>query len=72
MDLILQSLPDLYGQFIINYHMKKFDSTLSKLLNILITAEDTLKGSRDTVLTVEWTSSKRKSSIKKKKKPAKK
>ena len=59
-------------QFIMNDHMNNIDSTLFKLLNMLMTAKDTLKGSRDTILTVEWTSSKRKSSFMKKKKPVKK
>ena len=27
-DLILQSIPKSYGQFIMNYHMNKIDSTL--------------------------------------------
>ena len=45
-NLILQSLSDLYGWFIMNYHMNKIDSILSELLNILVTAEGTLKGSR--------------------------
>ena len=49
-----------------NYHMNKIDSTLSELLNMLVTAEGTLKGSKDMILTMEWTSSKRKSSFKKK------
>ena len=55
-----------------NYHMNKIDSTLSELLNMLVTVEGTLKSSRDTVLTVERASSKRKSSFKKKKKSVKK
>ena len=71
-DLILQSLPDSYGQFIMNYHMNKIDSTLPELLNMLVIVEDTLKSSKGTVLTVERTFPKRKSSFKKKKKPAKK
>ena len=71
-DLILQSLPNSYGWFIINYHMNKIDATLSELLNMLVTVEGTLKSSRGTVLVVERAFSKRKSSFKKKKKPAKK
>ena len=62
-DLILQSLLDSYGQFIMNYHMNKIDSTLSELLNMLVIAEGTLKNSRDTILIVEWASFKRKSSF---------
>ena len=71
-NLILQSLLDLYGQFIMNYHMNKIDSTLPELLNMLVIAEGTLKSSKDIVLTVEWIFFKRKSSFKKKKKPVKK
>ena len=67
MDLILQSLPDLYGQFIMNYYMNKIDSTLSELLNMLVIVEGTLKILRGTVLTVEQISSKKKSTFKKKK-----
>ena len=66
-DLILQSLSDSHGQFIMNYHMNKIDVTLPELLNMLVTAEGTLKSSKGTVLTVEWASSKKKSSFKKKK-----
>ena len=44
-DLILQSLSDSYGLFFMNYHMNKIDNTLPELLNILVTAEGTLKGS---------------------------
>ena len=47
--------------------MNKIDAPLSELLNILVIAEDTLKSSRDIVLTVERASSERKSSFKKKK-----
>ena len=71
-DLILQSLLDSYGQFIMNYHMNNIDATLPELLNMLVTTEGTLKSSRGTVLAMERASSKRKSSFKKKKKPAKK
>ena len=71
-DLILQSLPDSYEQFIMNYHMNKIDSTLLELLNMLVTVEGTLKSSRDMILTVEWAFSQRKSSFKKKKKSVKK
>ena len=71
-DLIIQSLPDSYGQFIMNYHMNKIDTTLPELLNILETTEGILKSSRGIVLAAERASSKRKSSFKKKKKPEKK
>ncbi|OAY70105.1 Retrovirus-related Pol polyprotein from transposon TNT 1-94, partial [Ananas comosus] len=70
-DLILQSLPVSYGQFIVNYHMNKIDCTNAELLNMLITTEGTLKSSKGSILAVERaSSSKRKSNWKKK--PAKK
>ena len=36
-DLIIQSLPIVYGQFMINYHINNLDSTLSGLIKILVT-----------------------------------
>ena len=73
MDLILQSLISLYSQFIVNFHMNKLDCTIFKLVNILVTIEDTLKSSRGTILAMKRTSSsKRKSGWKKKSKPTKK
>ena len=66
-DMILQSLSDAYGQFIINFHMHKMQCTLAELMNILVMVELSMKGSKGSVLTVEWTSSKRKSFGKKKK-----
>lgn len=66
-DLILQSLPNLCGQFIVNYHINKIDCTKAKFLNILVIIEGALKVLRGTVLTMELTSSsKRKSNQKKK------
>ena len=52
--------------------MNKFDCTIPELVNMLVTMEETLKSSRKTVLAVEQTSSKRKSSWKKKTKSTKK
>ena len=52
--------------------MNKIDCTLIELLNMLVTAKGTLKGSKGIVLIVEWASSKRKFSFKKKKKLVKK
>ena len=60
-DVIFQSLSDAYGQFIMNFHMHKIQCTLAELMNMLVTAELSLKGSKGSVLTVERTSSKRKS-----------
>ncbi|XP_070667875.1 uncharacterized protein [Malus domestica] len=42
-DFILASLSDTFSQFVMNYKMNKMDSTLSELLNILVTAEKTMK-----------------------------
>ena len=70
-DVILQSLSDAYGQFIMNFYMHKMQCTLVELMNMLVTAELSMKGSKGSVLTVERTSSKRKS-FRKKKKSAKK
>ena len=41
-DLILQSLPDSYCQFIMNYNMYEIDKTLPDLLNMLRTAEQSI------------------------------
>ena len=38
-DLILQSLPDSFGQSTANFHMNKIECTLAKLLNMLVTAQ---------------------------------
>ena len=70
-DVILQSLSDAYGQFIMNFHMHKMQCTLAELMNMLVTTELSMKGSKGSVLTVEQTSFKRKS-FEKKKKSAKK
>ena len=50
-----------------NFHMHKMQCTLAELMNILVTAELSMKGLKGSVLTVERTSSKRKSFGKKKK-----
>ena len=50
-----------------NFHMHKMQCTLAELMNMLVTAELSLKSSKGSVLTVERTSSKRKSFGKKKK-----
>ncbi|KAB2632580.1 hypothetical protein D8674_028827 [Pyrus ussuriensis x Pyrus communis] len=42
-DFILASLPDSFSQFVMNYNMNKMDHTLSELLNMLVTAEKTMK-----------------------------
>ena len=71
-DLILQSLIDSYGQFIVNIHMNKIQCTIYKLVDMLVTTDRTLKSSRGSVLIVEQITSSKKNSIGKKKKSAKK
>ena len=61
-----------YSQFIINFYINKLDCTIPELVNMFVTREGTLKSSKDTVLAVEWISSKRKFTEKKKIKSAKK
>ena len=50
-----------------NYHMHKLQNSLAELMNMLVTAELSMKGSKGSVLAMERTSSKRKSYEKKKK-----
>ena len=45
-DLILQSLPDSFSQFVLNYHMNKLNISLPELLNMLKTAESHSKGDK--------------------------
>ena len=52
-DIILQSLTDVYGQFIINCHMHKLQNFLAELMNMLVTAELSMKGSKGSVLAME-------------------
>ena len=42
-DLILQSLPKSFFQFVMNYHMNKLNTSLPKLLNILKIVESHIK-----------------------------
>ena len=50
-----------------NYHMHKLQSTLAKVMNMLVTTELFMKDFKCLVLAMKWTSSKRKSFGKKKK-----
>ena len=45
-DLILQSLPSSFSQFVINYHMNKLNISLLELLNMLKIAESHFKGKK--------------------------
>ena len=52
-DLILQSLPDFFSQFVLNYHMNKLNTSLPKLLNMLKTVESHSKGDKAHLLLVD-------------------
>ena len=47
LDLILQSLPESFGQTIANFHMNKIECTLAELLNILTTAQKAIQGIKE-------------------------
>ena len=42
-DLILQSLPDSYASFILNYQMNKITTSIPELINMLKTVEEAVK-----------------------------
>ncbi|MCR4790616.1 MAG: DDE-type integrase/transposase/recombinase, partial [Treponemataceae bacterium] len=58
-DLILQSLPDSFSQFVVNYHMNKLNSSLPELLNMLKTAESHIKKDKGPILLVGESSKKK-------------
>ena len=53
-DIILQSLTDAYGQFIMNYHMHKLQNFLTELMNMLVTTELSMKGSKGSILAMNF------------------
>ena len=52
-DIVLQSLPDSFSQFIMNFNMNKLEVTLPKLLNMLREAESTIKKEKPVLYTGE-------------------
>ena len=52
-DLILQSLPESYSQFVLNYHMNKLNTSLPELLNMLKTAESHIKKEKAPLLLID-------------------
>ena len=52
-DLILNSLPDSYGQFVMNYNMNEMDKSISELHTMLKTAEQNIKSKPGHVLMVQ-------------------
>ena len=72
-DIILQSLPPTYGQFISNFNMNKLNPTLPELLNMLRVEESTKKANSAFVVASDSTSGfKPKKKIQKKKQAPKK
>ena len=59
-DLALQSLPDSYSHFVVNYNMNKIDSSLSELHNMLREGEGNIQKEKPQVLLVSETDKKRK------------
>jgi len=71
-DLILQSLPDSFSQFVVNFNMNKMDSDLHEMLNLLIDYENqfTSEKKKGTVMVVGKTFKKKgKRKLNPKKKP---
>ena len=58
-DLILQSLPESFSQFVVNYHMNKLNSSLPELLNMLKTVESHIKKDKAPLLLVDGISKKK-------------
>ncbi|KAL4282254.1 hypothetical protein GQ457_03G019030 [Hibiscus cannabinus] len=58
-DVVLQSLPDSFSQFILNFNMNEIEKTLPQLLGMLRTAEGNMKkGGSKSVLMVRETKGK--------------
>ena len=66
LDLILQSLPESFGQTIVNFHMNKIECTLAELLNMLVTAQKAIQGNKgkETALIASSSGTKKKASKK--------
>ena len=58
-DLILQSLPESFAQFVMNYHINKLNTSLSELLNILKIAESHIKKKKAPLLLIDKISKKK-------------
>ena len=52
-DLILNSLPDSYGQFVMNYNMNEMDKSISEVHTMLKTAEQNIKSKPGHVMMVQ-------------------
>ncbi|KAJ1274339.1 hypothetical protein BS78_05G054900 [Paspalum vaginatum] len=58
-DVILQPLPPSFKPFIMNFHMNSLDKSLTELLGMLKTAEDSIKKTSIHVMMVQRDSKKR-------------
>lgn len=52
-DIVLQSLPHSFSQFVMNYYMNKMGVTLPELLNMLVTAEGAMIRTKGSALIVD-------------------
>ena len=71
-DLILDGLPDIFAQFVLNYKMNDKETTIPELINLLKIVEPTLVKEGKTVMLVNSSSSRKGSKNKKKRKITKK
>ncbi|KAL0445114.1 UNVERIFIED_CONTAM: hypothetical protein Slati_2234100 [Sesamum latifolium] len=62
-DVILQSLPPSFDQFIINYNMNGLEKSLHELINMLVQYEATIEKSAPSVLVGEASTSKVKGKV---------
>ncbi|KAK4382068.1 hypothetical protein Sango_2907000 [Sesamum angolense] len=62
-DVILQSLPPFYDQFIINYNMNGLEKSFHELVNMLVQYEATIEKSAPSVLVGEASTSKVKTKV---------
>ncbi|WRX11050.1 hypothetical protein QQP08_003537 [Theobroma cacao] len=53
-NLVLQSLPDNFSQFVLNFHMNRLEATLLELLNMLDTAERSIRKDKGSLLLVSF------------------
>ncbi|WRX17143.1 hypothetical protein QQP08_009630 [Theobroma cacao] len=51
-DFVLQSLLDSFSQFVLNFHMNRLEATLTELLNMLDTAERSIRKDKGSLLLV--------------------
>ena len=65
-DIILQSLPESFEQTITNFHMNIIECTLAELLNMLVTAQKAIQGSKgkETALIASFSRTKKKAKSK--------